>query len=109
MSVLVAAAAGRSALPLELQSGQLFAAPETSAGGCHCPVHPVDSTILAGSAQPDLVPTFASARDLEAACSPQDLAVVVAEQIFHLPSEVSVLQAVARRGQLAVVLVYEAG
>jgi hypothetical protein len=39
--VLVAAAAavGQSVLPLELQSGQAFAAPETSAGGSHCPAH----------------------------------------------------------------------
>lgn len=72
-------------------------------------MYPVGSTILAGSAQLDLVPTSASARDLEAACSPQDLAVAVADRIFHLLSEVSVFQAAARRGQLAVVLVHEAG
>ena len=64
---------------------------------------------MAGSAQPDLVPTSASARDLEAAYSPQDLAVVAADRIFHLPSEVSVLRAAARRGQPAAVLVHEAG
>ena len=69
----------------------------------------MDSTILAGSAQPDLVPTFASARDLEAAYSLQDLAVVVADRIFRLLSSASVLLAAARRGQLAAVLVCEAG
>jgi len=69
----------------------------------------VGSTVSAGSVQPDLVPTFASARDLEAAYSPQDLAVVVAGRIFRLLSEVSALQAAARRGQLAEVLVHEAG
>jgi hypothetical protein len=69
----------------------------------------VGSTVLAGSAQPDLVPTFASVTDLEAACSPQDLAAAVADQIFHLLCEVLVLQAAAHKGQLAVVLVFEAG
>jgi len=72
-------------------------------------MYPVGSTVLAGSAQPDLVPTFASARDLEAAYSPQDLAVVVADRIFHLLSEVLALQAAARKGQPAAVLVHEAG
>ena len=72
-------------------------------------MYPVGSTILAGSAQPDLVPTSASATDLAAACSPQDLAAVVADRIFRLLSEVSALQAAARKGQPAAVLVHEAG
>ena len=49
-------------------------------------MYPVGSTVLAGSAQPALVPAFASVTDLEAACSPQDLAAAAADQILHLPS-----------------------
>jgi hypothetical protein len=37
--VLVAAVAGQLVLLLDLQSGQMFAAPEMFAGGSHCPVH----------------------------------------------------------------------
>lgn len=107
--VLVAAVAGQLVLLLDLQSGQMFAAPEMFAGGSHCPVHLVGSTVLAGSAQPDLVPTFASVTDLEVACSTKDFAVAVADQIFHLLSEVLVLQAAEHKGQLAVVLAFEAG